>query len=71
MKVFLVLKAKNTNGGKFDFEIQGIFSTEERAAAACRGCNFSYEAFTVDEEMPVEAVVGNWTFPNDEGAWIE
>lgn len=50
MKVFLVVQFRSET----EIEVQGIFSTEDRAKTACRNAECIYVGMELDEELPLE-----------------
>lgn len=56
-ELYLVGQTINEELGLFD--IQGVFSTVEKAIEACRGDNFWWFKMRLDEELPIEPI--DWT----------
>ena len=48
---------------KDTFEIQGIFSTEERALKACKDRNYFIHPLMLDEELPHETTKWKGYYP--------
>jgi len=46
---------KNRPDGKWEF--QGVFSTKEKAIAACKGPGWGYGPEELDVELPEESIV--------------
>jgi len=54
--VFIVSRHKcTTPDGDHLFEIQGVFTSEEKAIAACRDENYGYGPEVLDQELPHES----------------
>lgn len=51
MNLFLVGKVISQTEAGSVWEVQGIFSTEELAVAACHGPNYCVMPLTLDEEL--------------------
>ena len=62
-KVFLVLQYVNKED--HTHEVQGIFSSEQKAIKACLDNNHCYGCFTLDEVLPIQTVEieSGWKFP--------
>lgn len=52
MKLWLVMQYHR--GEEDPWDVQGVFSTKERAIAACHTGEFIYRELTLDEEGPLE-----------------
>lgn len=57
--MYLVMKCHRT----VPPDVQGIFSTEEKAIVACRDYNYCYRPFNIDEELPKKSTFDGWIFP--------
>jgi hypothetical protein len=56
--VYVVTRHKGTTpDGDHLFEIQGVFTSEEKAIAACRDENYGYGPEVLDQELPHESTV--------------
>lgn len=60
-QVFMVIQIR---GHRRTFELQGVFSTEEKAIDACRSSKYAYRPFDLDAEAPDETVeTDDWVYP--------
>jgi len=48
---------------KSKMKYMGIFSTEEKAVAACKDFRYWVSGFTIDEELPYESIPSNGYYP--------
>lgn len=65
MKMYMVGQQIPTRENPERWELQGIFSTVEKAVVACRTRNFFYTEMTMDEELPLEYTPAYLVFPID------
>ena len=63
MRVYLVGQHRNEYPEGNVWEWQGVFSTEEKARAACRNWRYFYTPLELDENAPDESVMVDVTFP--------
>jgi len=59
MNFFLVLQYKPKKDDKWDYEVQGIFSTKEKAIKACRDRNYSIMSLELDKSLPHKTINKN------------
>jgi hypothetical protein len=74
MKLYLVMQYHR--GEENPWDVQGVFSTEERAIAACHTSKFIYRELVLDEEQPLEQGYEDvWVAPTSgytriHGSWV-
>lgn len=55
--MWLVGQYRSGESGNVIWEFQGIFSTREKAMAACRNVNYFIHEVVMDEEIPDEPLI--------------
>jgi len=65
MTLYLVAQTREwISEDQVQWDFQGIFSTEEKAIAACRNWDYCYMPVKLDEELPDERYIPDgWIYP--------